>query len=190
MGWIAVAILAGTAVAQPVPDDQDIDVKVVRDGPQLIVDVALRVRAGPQDAWVVLTDYSDMSRFVSTLKSSSIDMRSGNELQVTQQGIVQLGLFSFPFTTVRHIILVPYTEIRTDVVDGSLKSSQFVTTLVPAGDETQILQHGTVLPDIWVPPGIGPAIIAARTRKQWQEFRAEIMRRKTGMARSPSAASR
>jgi hypothetical protein len=179
--WLIAALLAaGTATAQPVPDDQDIDVKVVRDGPRMIVDVALRVRASPQDAWGVLTDYNDMVRFVSTLKASTIDRRSGNELQVTQHGTVQFGLFSIPFSTVRRITLVPYREVRTDVVDGSMKSSQFVTTLVPAGDETQILQHGTVVPDIWIPPGIGPAIIAARTRKQWQEFRAEIMRRATG----------
>ena len=190
--WLIAALLAaGTATAQPLPDDQDIDVKIVRDGPQMIVDVALRVRASPQDAWGVLTDYNDMARFVSTLKASSIDRRSGNELQVTQHGAVQFGLISIPFTTVRRITLVPYREVRTDVVDGSMKSSQFVTTLVPAGDETQILQHGIVVPDIWIPPGVGPAIIAARTRKQWQEFRAEIMRRATGTpAGTPSAAPR
>ena len=186
--WIAIAALlaAGTATAQPLPDDQDIDVKIVRDGPQMIVDVALRVHASPQDAWAVLTDYNDMARFVSTLKTSSIDRRSGNELQVTQHGAVQFGLFSIPFSTVRRITLVPYREVRTDVLEGSMKSSQFVTALVPAGNETQILQHGTVVPDIWIPPGVGPAIIAARTRKQWQEFRAEIMRRATGRANSPS----
>ena len=81
--------------------------KIVRDGPQMIVDVALRVRASPQDAWGVLTDYNDMARFVSTLKASSIDRRSGNELQVTQHGTVQFGLFSIPFSTVRRITLVP-----------------------------------------------------------------------------------
>ncbi len=190
--WLVAALLAaGTAIGEPLPDDQDIDVKVVRDGPQMIVDVALRVRASPQDAWGVLTDYNGMARFVSTLRSSSIDRRSGNELQVTQHGAVQFGLFSIPFSTVRRITLFPYREVRTDVVDGSLKSSQFVTTLVPAADETQILQHGTVVPDVWIPPGIGPAIIAARTRKQWQEFRAEIMRRATGTpAGSQSAAPR
>jgi len=179
---IATLIAAGTATAQPVPDDQDIDVKIERAGPQMVVDVALRVRASPRDAWAVLTDYNDMARFVSTLKASSIDKQSGNELQVTQHGALQLGLISIPFSTVRRITLVPYQEVRTEVVDGSMKSSQFVTKLVPAGDETQILQHGTVVPDVWIPPGIGPAIIAARTRKQWQEFRAEILRR---AARTP-----
>ena len=141
------------------------------------VDSELRVRANPRDVWDVLTDYNNMPRFVSTLKASSIEKRSGNRLQVTQRGAVQFGFLDFPFTTVRQIDLVPYTEIRTSVIDGSMKSSQFVTTIITASDETRILQHGTVVPDIWIPPGIGPAIIAERTRVQWQEFRTEILRR-------------
>jgi hypothetical protein len=189
MRLLALLIVACTAAAQPTPDDQDIDVKVARDGSQLIVDSAVRVRASPRVAWDVLTDYNDMARFVSTLRASSIDARSGNELRVTQKGVVEFGLLSFPFSTIRHITLVPYTEIRTDVLEGSMKTSQFVTTIVPAGNETRILQHGTVVPDMWIPPGIGPAIIAARTRKQWQEFRVEIIRRATGAAGSPTAAS-
>jgi len=187
--WVIAALLAaGTATAQPPQEDQDIEVKIVRDGPRMIVDVALRVPASPQDAWRVLTDYDAMARFVSTLNASSIDKRSGDELQVTQHGTVRFGLLSIPFSTVRRITLSHYREVRTEVVAGSMKSSQFVTTLVPANGGTQILQHGTVVPDIWIPPGIGPAIIAARTRQQWQEFRAEIMRRATGTpATSPLA---
>jgi ribosome-associated toxin RatA of RatAB toxin-antitoxin module len=176
--WLIAALLAlHTAVAHSAGEGQDISVKVVRDGATMQVDSELRVRANPRDVWDVLTDYDNMPRFVSTLQSSSIEKRSGNQLQVTQRGTVQFALFSFPFTTVRQIDLVPYTEIRTTVIDGSMKSSQFVTTIIATSDETRIVQHGTAVPDIWIPPGIGPAIIAERTRVQWQEFRAEILRR-------------
>jgi hypothetical protein len=176
--WLLAALLAAhAAVAHAAAEDQGIDVKVTRDGSTMRVDSELRVHASPRDAWEVLTDYDNMARFVSTLKASSVERRSGNELQVTQRGVVHFGLFEFPFTTVRRIELVPYTEIRTTVIDGSMKHSQFVTSIIPATDGTRIIQHGTVVPDIWVPPGIGPAIIAARTRVQWQEFRTEILRR-------------
>jgi ribosome-associated toxin RatA of RatAB toxin-antitoxin module len=188
--WLVAALLAVYAAsAYPAAEDQDIDVKVVRDGSTLQVDSELRVRANSRDVWDVLTDYDNMARFVSTLKTSTIEKRSGNQLQVTQKGAVQFGLFSFSFTTVRQIDLVPYTEIRTSVIDGSMKSSQFVTTIIPASGETRIVQHGTVVPDMWIPPGIGPAIIAARTRVQWQEFRAEILRRSTNPAKPPPSAS-
>jgi hypothetical protein len=176
--WLLAALLAAhAAVAHAAAEDQGIDVKVMRDGSTMRVDSELRVHASPQDAWEVLTDYDNMARFVSTLKASSIERRSGNELQVTQRGVVHFGLFDFPFTTVRRIELAPYTEIRTTVIDGSMRHSQFVTTIVPTADGTRINQHGTVVPDLWIPPGIGPAIIVARTRVQWQEFRAEILLR-------------
>lgn len=189
--WLIAALLAAhAAIAHSAGEDQGISVKVVRDGPTLQVDSELRVRANPRDVWDVLTDYDNMPRFVSTLKASSIEKRSGNQLQVTQQGTVQFGFLDFPFTTVRRIDLVPYTEIRTSVIDGSMKSSQFVTTIIASSDETRIVQRGTVVPDIWIPPGIGPAIIAERTRVQWQEFRTEILRRSAHLAKpAPSALS-
>jgi ribosome-associated toxin RatA of RatAB toxin-antitoxin module len=181
--WLMAALLAAhAAVAYSAGEDQDITVKVVRDGKTMQVDSELHVRANPRDVWDVLTDYDNMARFVSTLNASSIEQRSANRLQVRQHGTVQFGFLGFPFTTVRQIDLVPYTEIRTSVIDGSMKSSQFVTTVIAAADETRIVQHGTVVPDMWIPPGIGPAIIAARTRVQWQEFRAEILRRSANRA--------
>jgi ribosome-associated toxin RatA of RatAB toxin-antitoxin module len=187
--WLIATLLAAhAAAAYPATEDQDIDVKVVNNGSTMQVDSELRVRANPRLVWDVLTDYDHMQRFVSTLKISSIEKRSGNQLQVTQRGEVQFGLLSFPFTTVRQIELVPYTEIRTSVIDGSMKSSQFVTTIIPMSGETGIVQHGTVVPDMWIPPGIGPAIIAERTRVQWQEFRTEILRRATNAAKPPPAA--
>jgi hypothetical protein len=188
--WLIAALLAvHAAVAYSAGEDQDIVVKVVRDGATMRVDSELRVRANPRDVWNVLTDYDNMPRFVSTLKSSAIEKRSGNRLQVTQRGTVQFGLLGFPFTTVRQIDLVPHTEVRTRVLDGSMKSSEFVTTIIATPGETRILQHGTVVPDIWIPPGIGPAIIAERTRVQWQEFRAEILRRSANPVEPAPSAS-
>ena len=58
------------------------------------------------------------------------------------------------------------------------KSSRFTTRIVDEGGTTLIVQSGQAIPNMWVPPWIGPAIIAAGTRKQWQEIRAEILRRK------------
>jgi hypothetical protein len=40
-----------------------------------------------------------------------------------------------------------------------------------------ILNTGHFVPNVWVPPLIGPSVIAAETRKQFDEIRAEILRR-------------
>lgn len=159
--------------------DHDIDVTIAKDGQLIEVDVTLRVNASRDDAWRVLTDYNDMVRFVSTLTSSTIVRQDGNELEVAQKGKVQVGLLSFPFKSLRRIELEPYQEIRSYLIDGDMKTSHFTTRIVGEGNTTLIVQHGKLVSNIWVPPWIGPAIIAAGTRRQWQEFRTEILRRKT-----------
>jgi carbon monoxide dehydrogenase subunit G len=176
--WLFVLLLANASLCAAVPDDQDIDVKVAKSGDLVEVDVSLRVNVDRSQAWKVLTDYDDMVRFVSTLDSSRIIRKAGNELDVAQKGKVRFGLLSFPFATVRRIELEPYHEIRSFLIEGDMANSRFTTTLVDEGDTTLILQHGQMIPGLWVPPWIGSAIIVARTRQQWQEIRAEILRRR------------
>ena len=176
---LILGLLLHASLVAAVASDQDIEVKVEKNGRHVDVDVALRVNASRNDAWRVLTDYNDMVRFVSSLTSSAIVRQDGNDLEVAQKGNVRFGLLSFPFESTRRIELEPYHEIRSYLIDGDMKTSWFTTRIVDEGGATLILQHGEVVSTIWVPPWIGPAIIAAGTRKQWQEFRAEILRRKT-----------
>jgi hypothetical protein len=183
--WLLTLLLVSASLCAAVPDDQDIDVKVAKVGSDLVVDVALRVNAGRSEAWRVLTDYDDMVRFVSTLEESRIVRRAGNELDVAQKGKIRIGLLSFPFASVRRIELEPYTEIRSFLVEGDMANSRFTTRLLDEGGATLITQHGQMLPGMWVPPWIGTAIIAARTRQQWQEFRTEILRRTASSAEAP-----
>ena len=77
----------------------------------------------------------------------------------------------------REIRLVPQQEIRSRLISGTLKSSEFTTRVVDNGSEVHILNSGRFVPEVWVPPVIGPAVIAAETRKQFDEIRAEILRR-------------
>ena len=53
-----------------------------------------------------------------------------------------------------------------------------------------IIHSGRYTPNVWVPPLLGPALIEAETRKQYGEFRAEILRRSgrsaIGFAAPPS----
>ena len=172
-------LLVLAPLAAAVPDDQDIDVKVAKDGKLIDVDVALRVNASSDEAWRVLTDYNNMVLFVSSLESSAILRQEGNQLEVAQKGSVHFALLSFPFASVRRIELRPVHEIRSYLIEGDMKTSHFTTRIVDEGGTALILQHGRIVPDIWVPPWIGPAIIAAGTRRQWQEIRAEIVRRKS-----------
>jgi hypothetical protein len=79
---------------------------------------------------------------------------------------------------VREIEFVPFVEIRSKLIRGDMKASAFTTNLAAEGNATRITNHGRFIPGQWIPPLIGTAVLEAETRKQFAEFRAEILRRK------------
>lgn len=172
----ALALWSVALFAQPASDD--ISAQVRQDGARIVVDVSLRVEATALDTWNVVTDYDHMAAFVSNLEASSILQRDGDVLRVMQKGKATRGPFSFSFENVRRVVLTPYREIRSELVSGDLEASEFTTQVVDHGSWSEIINHGEFIPKVWVPPIIGPAIIAAETRKQFGELRAEVLRRK------------
>ncbi len=86
---------------------------------------------------------------------------------------------SFSFAATRAVELLPIREIRSHLIKGEFKPYESTTRLVEEPSGTLIVHHGEYVPTEWMPPLIGPAIIESQTRKQYEEFIAEIMRRKT-----------
>ena len=170
--------LMAAAQAAPPAADSDIDVHVRQDGNHIAVDVDLPVEATAIQTWNVMTDYENMAKFVSNLQVSRIIEHDGNSLLVMQKGKAQRGLLSFSFENVREIMLTPHSEIRSHLISGDLEASDFTTSVVDHGESSEIVNHGEFIAKVWVPPIIGPAVIEAATREQFQQFRAEIMRRK------------
>jgi carbon monoxide dehydrogenase subunit G len=173
----ALAMLSAAAHPAP-PDPGDIAVAIRRDGDAIDVDVQLSVEATPQQVWDVLTDYGHMADFVSNVAMSRIIRRAEDRLEVAQTSRLAFGPFAFTFDNVREIELVPLREIRSKVVSGDMKASAFTTRLVGEGGDTRITNRGRFIPGRWIPPLIGTAVLEAETRKQFAEFRAEILRRK------------
>ena len=163
-------------------EDRDIGVRIQTDGARVIVDVNLPVDASALDTWNVMTDYEHMASFVSNLQSSRIISRDGNTLMVEQKGKAARGPFTFAFENVREIVLSPIREVQSRMISGNLEMSEFTTQVIDHGISSEIINHGEFIPKVWVPPIIGPAVIEAETRKQFQELRAEILRRKAQAA--------
>jgi len=172
LGVFAIA----TTLSATTPDE-DIAVRVQKHGSEISVEVDCPVRAPTRVVWDVLTDYDHMTRYISNLAYSGVEGRVADVLMVHQTGNATRGPFSFAFDNVRAVELVPFTEIRSRLVSGNLKASQFTTRIVEADDVVHILNSGRYRPEIWVPPLIGPALIEEETRKQYGEIRAEILRR-------------
>jgi hypothetical protein len=156
----------------------EIAVHVVKDGPHVAVDIDFVVDAPWPVIWDVLTDYDHMAEFISNVASSSIVARTPEgALRVHQKGSATIGPFSFPFNNVREVELAPHSEIRSRLVSGDFKASSFVTRIVLVDGRIHVVNQGRYTPNMWVPPLLGPALIAAETRKQFGEIRAEILRR-------------
>jgi ribosome-associated toxin RatA of RatAB toxin-antitoxin module len=157
---------------------QQILVKVERHAETIVVDVEADTPGAPGDAWSVLTDYDHMASFVSNLTESRIvERRRNNVVEVMQAGQTRVAFMSFGFRAVRAVELVPMREIRSSLVSGDFKSYASTTSLATTATGTRILHHGEYVPKAWLPPMIGPAVIEHETRRQYQEFIAEIERR-------------
>jgi hypothetical protein len=161
--------------------NQDIVVKVRKDGPQIAVDVDCPVDAPLQIVWEVLTDYAHMPQFISNIQYSVVESAIGNVLRVRQKGKGSRGPLTLTFDMLREVELVPQSEIRSRLISGDLASSDFVTRIVLAADGVHIVNSGRYTPKVWVPPMIGPAVIEAETQKQFGEFRTEILRRSAAL---------
>ena len=181
-GMLAIAP-ARAATADP---DSNIDVRASKDGDIVVVDVDMTVQASQHEVWNVLTDYDHMADFISNLQASSVISRTGNTLDVMQKGTARYGLLSFPFETVRRVMLMPPGEIRSRIMSGDMTGSEIVTRISADGAITQVSVRSRYVPTIWIPPIIGTSVIAAQTRQQWLTLREEVLRRRAAMAR-PSA---
>jgi uncharacterized protein YndB with AHSA1/START domain len=159
-------------------DSRGIAVNIQREGETIVVDVDLVVDATPQQVWDVMTDYDHMARFVSSVAMSRIVGRTDGKLEVAQSSRFGFGPFALTLENVREIEFVPWREIHSTLVRGDMKASAFTTRIVADGDGTRITNHGRFTPDRWIPPVIGSAVLESATRKQFAEFRAEILRRK------------
>ncbi|MEC4722320.1 SRPBCC family protein [Noviherbaspirillum sp. CPCC 100848] len=175
---LASLLWAGMAWGQQAESQaDDIEIAVRKEGATVIVDVGMPVKASLRSAWEVLTDYDHMAEFFPNLDSSKVVEQQGNRLRIEQTGKVAYGPLSFPFESVREIVLTPYSKVHSKAVAGTIKHGEAITRLVSEGSTTRIFYHSESVPNTWVPPGIGPNLIAGRTREQFASLREEILRR-------------
>lgn len=174
---IAAALLLYGPVWAETPANDDIRVKVDTRNELVVIDVEFTVKASVRDAWQVLTDFDGMPKFISGIERSHVVARSGRTWRVAQRGVSSAGPLSFSYDSVREITLKPYSEIRARALSGSMKKMDSVTRLTPWQGVTRITYHAELIPKTALPLGIGAGFIEDRTRDQFGEMRAEILRR-------------
>ena len=190
--WIAIAmrvllaamlgiVMVTGARADPLPE-QEPDIRVRIDGSAVIVNVALFVRATPEEAWAVMTDFDNASRFIAKLHESRILSRTPDVLMVSQKGTMGFGPFTVPLESVSEIRLKPYEAIQSRMLSGNMKKYDSDTTIRREADGSRITYRVESTPDVWIPPLIGPAMVEFETRSRFRQLVEEILRRKAAAA--------
>ena len=154
-----------------------IDVKIQNDGEQIIVDASFTVPVMPHQAWAVLTDFDNIPNFITGIQSSKVTHRTGNHLQVAQKGATKFGFFTFSFESVRKINLSPFNKIQERMISGNMRAMEETTQLLPEGNQTRIIYHANIVPNLWILRFAGQIFIENEARKQFQDIINEMVRR-------------
>lgn len=178
-----IVVMATTITNRALADTTAIKVAVSKHGEHVGIDVDFHVEVSVQQAWEVLTDFDHMRGFLSGLESSRITQRNGPHWQVAQAGEARRGPFAFKFDSIREIALEPFDRITSHQLSGSMKEFKAITRLSADSDGAHIQYHADSVPNTFVPPIIGPAFIETETRHQFEELRAEMLRRSTAGSR-------
>ena len=177
---ITLALALLSLISQPVRADieRGIDVDVRMQGEEVFVDVSFHVPVTPQQAWAVMTDYDHATQFISKLEKSEILSRTPDTLLVSQKGTMGWGPFSVPLETVTEVHLTPYEMMQGRLVRGNMKKNESTTRLLADSTGTRVVYHLESIPEVWIPPLIGRALVEMETRARFRQLVEEILRRK------------
>ena len=155
--------------------DDDVAVEY-RDG-TYFSSLSLRVVAQPAQVLEVLTDFEHMADFVPNLIASRVVSRSGNVYRLHQQGNAVFGPFSFPFESERRIEWFPEGRLVAQALSGSTKYMRSELRYQGGAGGTRIDYRMEVIPDRWIPSGMGVNLMRHELAEQFSALAREIARR-------------
>ena len=164
-------------------EELDVVVNVVRDGEAFTVDATMHVPVTQQDAWTVLADFDHFADFIPNMQTSRIVSKPGEPLRIEQKGKARYGLLSFSYESLREVELVPFDAIKSRLVKGNMKKLETLTRLSSEDGGTRVIYHSDTIPDFWLPPLIGPALVRHEVAEQFRAFIREMLRRKGNTAK-------
>ncbi len=152
-------------------------VTVERTDAGLVVQVSLFVDVPPTIAWQVMTDYDRMPAFLPNLKESRIVSAPGEKTRVLQKGVAHLGWFSHDYEIEREVDLVPETVIRSRGIRGNMRKLEMETRLAAERAGCRVESRSVSIPDFWIPPILGPALVKRQIVEQFAAMASEMRRR-------------
>ena len=182
------ALLLAAAALNPAAvtsNADDVVVRVQKNGGGLDVYAELEVAAPPEPTWEVLVDYDRMAEILSSVDTSRIVNRNGNQMEVAQTSHLGVGPLRVSLHNRRRVELIPRREIRSHLIEGDVTASDFTTRLVQEGSLMRVTWHGRIVPGPLASLAVTREAVEAELRQICREMRAEILRRTARPASPP-----
>lgn len=175
---LVLALLAG-APAGAAPIQAQPEVRVTRNGSLFIIQGGfhLPVRAGI--AWGVLTDYNRFAEFVPNMTWSRVASAPGEPLLLDLKGENGVLFFRIAYHALLRVDEEAGSRISFRSVGGNFRELSGEWRLTPEPGGVRIVYWARMIPEFWVPPLIGPAIIRYNVRTQLDGLAQEMLRRES-----------
>jgi carbon monoxide dehydrogenase subunit G len=164
--------------------EPEIQVNVEKRGEVFVVDSTFDLAVPLRTAWGVFTDFDNMASIMSNLTSSKVTNRSGNLLQVQQEGVAKFGFFSYSFNSEREIQLLPMKKILARQLSGNAKNFTSEMELSRQGSATRVRYHAEMSLESMIARTFGGSFIEHEIAEQFTAMAAEMARRKMQQALS------
>ena len=171
------AVLLFCALAAAQEGGRDVHFSAVREGELIKVSASVELAVDRALAWEVLTDYGHYASFISGLDESRVVGRHAQGLIVEQKGAI--GVFFFK-QSVRTRLLVtesPPASVVSRGLEGSFKDLNGRYDLQPTASGIRLQYSGSFIPDFYLPPLIGMALVRYNLERNFSELAAEIVKR-------------
>ena len=171
----AVLILAWPAAAQN--DLRDLQFSAVRDGEFIRVAASVDLTVDSGVAWNVLTDYDHYAGFISGMSESKVVDRRMEGVVIEQKGEVGVLFFRQAVHTRMLVSEVPPSRVVSRGIEGSFKDLAGRYELQPALGGVRLTYEGSFIPDFFLPPLFGLALVRNALKTNFSEMALDIVRR-------------
>lgn len=177
--FLALVCLALASPAQAADGGASITVEVERNRGAVEVDTRVLLPVSPRVVWEVLTDYDHIATFVPGLSMSRLISGAGEPLLLEQRGELRFPVLSVQVNVVARVEEHPYHTIRFQAVRGNMAemSGEWSVETIGADEGSSLRYRLHVVPEFWVPPVLGPALIRRSFHDQFEALVREMMRR-------------
>lgn len=175
---LVLMLLAGVLI-EATPVQARAEIRVTRDGSILYIEggFSLPVRVGT--AWGVLTDYNRFAEFVPNMTWSRVASAPGEPLLLDLKGENQVLFFRIAYQALLRVEEEAASRIRFRSAGGNFRELAGEWRLTPEPGGTRVVYQARMIPEFWVPPLIGPAIVRRNVRLQLDGVAKEMLRRES-----------